>query len=92
MSAGADNGGGDGGGGSSLGGQVVAGGPGTAYGSAFERLRREIRNLSSYSNNRIVEIGKGFVDISKQSAAMAAACHKAFVDCLASAYTKYARI
>jgi hypothetical protein len=55
-------------------------------GSSLERLRLLIWNLSSYSNSRIVEIAKGFVDMSKESETMAGDSHQAFVDCLSSSY------
>jgi hypothetical protein len=53
----------------------------------LEQLLLLIWNLSSYSNSGIVEIAKGFVDLSKGSAIMAGDSHQAFVDCLAGSYT-----
>lgn len=46
--------------------------------TAFEQLRILVWNLTSYSNSRIVQIAKAFVDLSKESPAMASGCHKAY--------------
>lgn len=53
----------------------------------MDRLRVLIWNLAGYSNSRIVEIANGFVQTSRESDAMAGHSHKAYVDCLESAYT-----
>ena len=53
----------------------------------MERVRRLVWNLSSYSNSRIVEVAKGFVDTSKESPALAGECHKTYLDCLVGAFS-----
>ena len=45
---------------------------------AFEHLRILVWNLTSYSNSRIVQIAKAFVDMSKESPTIASGCHKAY--------------
>ena len=53
----------------------------------MERVRHLVWNLSSYSNSRIVEVAKGFVDTSKESPALAGECHKTYLECLEGAFS-----
>ena len=59
---------------------------GLSIAEAFEQLRILIWSLSSYSNSRIVQIAKAFIDLSKESPSMAIGCHKAYVDYLERSY------
>ena len=54
---------------------------------AMERVRRLVWNISNYSNSRIVEVAKGFVDTSKESPTLAGECHKTYRECLEGAYS-----
>ena len=53
----------------------------------MDRLRLLVWKLSSYSNSRIVEVAKGFVDTSRESPALASECHRTFIDCLEGAFS-----